>query len=315
MKTVRFYCREIGAAVLIVLVLEMLSRGVFRPIIGSPLYFTTMISFYRTLMLCLVFLALFTAVPSLRPYREIFLFLSVFVLGYFAAEVLYRSFHPKLSLMYRSSPQILTLYHLDYFFIHRLYQFIPLLFLGLLFKSYPRGYFIQYLRWGDWNAVCDTRHLITGKQKSRTWREISLFFLAILACGLIIFAVMTYLFNVPPRIAKPIGAGGVLPLLSAIFLYAVTAAIVEESFFRGFFLSLFSKVMGDEKGNIYQALIFGALHIDITSPIRSAVKLIVFSFIGWLWGKAAKETGGIGCSLMMHFGVLIALELRVYFLM
>jgi|GEM_PF-1643643 len=315
MNTARFYGREIAAAFLIFLALELLSAGILRSDIGSPVYFASAMSFYRTLVLSLFFLVIFTAVPSLRQYREIFLFLAVFVLGYFASEVIYRFFHPKLSLIYPSSAYILSFYHLDYFFIHRLYQIMPLLFLGLLFISYPGDYFRRYFRWGNWNALFTAPSLLSGKMHSRTWKEMTLFFLAVLTCGVLITAFLTYFLNIPPRTIKPIGAHGALPLLLAIFLYTVTAAFVEESLFRGFFLSLFSKVLGDTRGNIYQAFIFGILHVDITSPLRSLVKVIIFSFIGWYWGKATRETGGLACSFLMHCSVLVALELRVYFLM
>lgn len=315
MNTVRLYGREAATAFLIFLVLELLSYGILRSDRGSPVYFASAMSFYRTLLLCLLLLVIFTAVPSLRQYREIFLFLAVFVLGYFAAEVIYRFFHPKLSLLYPSSAYILSFYHLDYFFIHRLYQIMPILSLGLLFISYPGDYFRRYFRWGDWDALFTAPSLLSGKMHSRTWKETTLFFLAVLTCGVLITALLTYLFNIPPRTIKPIGTHGTVPLLLAIFLYTITAAFVEEILFRGFFLSLFSKVLGSAKGNIYQALIFGALHIDITFPLRSLAKVIVFSFIGWFWGKATKETNGVGCSFLMHCSVLIALELRVYFLM
>ncbi len=315
MNAFRLYGREITVSLLLLFVLELLSYGMLKNSPGSPVYFAAATSYYRTFVLCLLFLVIFTSVPSLRRYREIFLFLAVFLMGYFVAEVVYRNFHPKLSLLYPSSPFVLTFYHLDYFFMHRLYQILPFLSLGLLFISYPRDYFRNNFRWGDWNALCSTPSLASKKPYRRTWKEMSLFFLAILACGLLICAVLTYGFNIPPRTIKPIGAHGTVPLLSAILLYTVTAAFVEENFFRGFFLSLFTKLLHASKGNIYQAILFGAIHFDITSPLRSLAKMVIFSFIGWLWGKATLETRGLGCSFLMHCSVLIALELRVYFLM
>jgi hypothetical protein len=299
--------REIIVALLSMLVLIGLHSGYFSIFEGSnPIYFSKFANYFRGLLLNLIIIIIFLIERRLRPYREIFLFLQVFILGYFAADLLYRGFHPKLSVMYRGSPFIIALYHMDYFLLHRLYQIIPLTLMALFFFTYRHGYFANYFHRGDWNAPTD----LVGK-KGATWKRGTLFFLSVLFGAFFLLTVSSLFSPQGSSRLKPHGEAALL-LLVPIVLYSLTAALIEESFFRGLFLPLFEKSFA-QRGNIYQALLFGGIHYDAMNPQLSLVKFIIFSFLGWYWGRATKETGGIGCSFLMHSAIIVTLELRVNF--
>ncbi len=302
MTFLRSHVREALVAALSLAVVVLIGSGFFIHFDREGLfYFTTFRAYGRALFVTLVMLALFTAIPRLRPYRDIFMFFLVFFLGYFVADLLYRSCHVKLSVLYPGSPHMRAFRHMDYFLLHRAYQLIPLAVTLLFYFTYPKGHFTSFLRFGD----MDSPTRVVGREADN-WRRVTGFFVSILFGFLALMALVSPGFF--RAAAASFQSGGFFLLLS-IFFYSALAAFIEEVFFRGIFLSVFEKTLG-ERGNLYQAFLFGAIHFDITNPANSVLKLMLFVFLGWLWGRAAKETGGLGAPWLMHFAIIVALELR-----
>jgi membrane protease YdiL (CAAX protease family) len=299
----REYWRESLIIACTLAVLTGLFSGFFIPFErGNLIYFSSFANYARGLLLTLVVIIIFLAEPRIRCYREIFLFLQVFMLGYFAADLLFRGFHPKLSVIYRDSPFIVAFYHMDYYLIHRLYQVIPLGLMSLLFFTYPAGYFADYFHLGTWDVSTD----LVGKGGG-TWKRGTLFFLSVLVGGFLMLTLAHHTSTVP----RPQG-GAVALLLLSILIYALSSALMEEVFFRGLFLPIFDRTLS-QRGNLYQALLFGGIHYNVSSPLASLLKLVVFTFLGWYWGRATKETKGIGCSFLMHGAIIFILEIRANF--
>ncbi|MDQ7824800.1 MAG: CPBP family intramembrane glutamic endopeptidase [Candidatus Eremiobacteraeota bacterium] len=304
------YGRELAVTAAALIALILLLSGALKPLEGGVFYFVTFRGYVRGLFLTLCFLWLFTSVARLRPYREIFLFIMAFLLGFLGAELLYRSFHPKLSLLYPGSPFPIALLHMDYFTLHRLYQVIPLACMALLFFTYPPGYFASYLKAGDWSRETD----LVGAHMA-TWKKITAYFVAVLFYALAGFAVIAFLFPPPlPVLKAPFyGMTGLAPLFISLVLFSLIGAFMEESFFRGIFLPVFTRSLGAD-GIIFQAFLFGAIHFDISQPLGSIGKLVLFTFLGWIWGKATVETGGIGAGLVMHGAIIFAIQCKLYFI-
>ena len=302
----REYAREITVSLISLAVLIFISSGMSSHL-GEIFYFAGFRSYFRAILIGLILLVTFTAIPQLRGARTIILSLQVFILGYCGAEIVYRLFHPKLSVAFRHSSFAISFLHLDYYFIHRLYQLIPLAVMLVFFFSYPKGTFIHYFRPGDWDAATNFR-----KRRQDTWKKMVIFFLTVLLVAFILSAIISLFLPTPAKNADILKVPNWWTLLIPMMLYAFTGAFIEESLFRGIFLPVFSRFLG-ERGNLYQAFLFGGIHFDITRPDISFMKLILFTFLGYIWGRAAKETGGIGCGMVMHFAIILMLELKSNF--
>lgn len=303
MRNMRDYIREIIVSIISIAVLTVLHSGIPARLL-NVFYFATFGSYFRTILIGLILLAIFCIVPKLREARTVILFLQVFILGFLVAEILYRMFYWKLSRIFPGSPYIVSLIHFDYYLIHRLYLIIPLSILAGLFFSYPRGFFQNYFHMGDWSV-----NTTLTKRSHDTWKRICVFYSTALLITYAVFAVRALVFPTdngkPPVYNYPHWWLLVIPIM----LYALASAALEEGFFRGLFLPVFSRSVGD-RGNLYQAFLFGGIHFDIRNPEDSLAKLVIFTFFGWIWGRATRETGGLGCGILMHFATILVLELR-----
>ena len=301
----RKHLREILVVGISLLAIYGINSGLTARL-DAVIYFASFGNYLKALGLGLVFL-MFTMLPKLRDARIVLLFLQVFILGFLGSEVLYRLFHPKLTALYPDSPYFLIFYHLDYYFFHRLYQVVPLGALLLLFFSYPRKSLPSYLRFG---SLDNCTALLRSSRN--TWRKVTLFFIGIVLAVFVLYTIFSLLTQTSLVIGRFQQAPLLWMLIVPIALYGGATALLEESFFRAIFLPVFAGTM-PQRGNLYQALFFGTIHFDAAHPERSLLKLVIFSFIGWIWGKAAQETGGIGGGALMHFAILLVLEMRIWF--
>jgi membrane protease YdiL (CAAX protease family) len=263
-------------------------------------YFQGFEAFRRALLFWMIFLFF---MPPLKRYTRIFLFMQVFFLGYLGSELLFRAFPFKLGpLLPQASLYRAALDHLDYYFLHRLYSLVPLIALAGFFLWQSGGGLANRLRFGDWQA----RTNILKYPHPLPWKAVIGRFVFWLGGIFLIFLVL----SIFRGRALPI-QGGALPLLGlAILLYAAFVALFEETIFRGIFLPLFSAYWGDVGGNLMQALFFGLIHFQPGMLLVSGAKILLFTFLGWFFGRATRETEGLGASCTMHFLILVILELR-----
>jgi membrane protease YdiL (CAAX protease family) len=236
-------------------------------------------------------------IPSAHKASQILAPLMLGISGYALLEIIYNRFCIKLP----SSPfHVLDIIISDtnYYFIQRSYQYIPLLlmFIVLFWKKEDRD--TSLLRGGDWNVETD---VLGGNQRVR-WKKVVLrisfttFVLAIAA--LLLRLKLSMLIRPLPD---------QLMLIPSNFLGAINNCFIEEFLFRGMLLSIFSRAIGNKWGNILQAFLFGLVHFPSFNMVHYIAKIIVFSFVGWLFGRAALETGGIKSSWTIHSIIVISM--------
>lgn len=261
-------------------------------------YFFELDTYFYFILAFFVLNIIFMIIPITKKYSCLLNLILTIANGYLLADILYR-FHPLIitqtSLSFLGEPEI---FHLNGFFLHRLFQLIPLVMAVMLFFAYGRGYFENYLKFGDLSVET----FILNKNQAQKWRWILIKFLLWLS-GLTIF-----IFLVQTNKTK-----GYFPLfmLLPIFLYSFWNCLVEEVFFRGLLLSVSSKVMKAEIANFLQAVLFGLIHFSPMDMKMSLIKVVLFAYMGWFFGKAAMETKGIGASYLMHSLLVVGIEIRV----
>ncbi|MFH0803271.1 MAG: CPBP family intramembrane glutamic endopeptidase [bacterium] len=269
----------------------------------SLTYFQVFGAFRRAILINALWMLFLFSIPPLKRYTRIFLFVQVFFLGYLGSELLFRAFPFKFGpLLPQASPCRAAFDHLDYFFLHRLYSVVPLAALVGFFFWQSGDCLANRLRFGDWQARTD----ILKYPHPLPWKAVIGRFIFWLGGIFLIFLIFSIcrerIFNIQ---------GGALPLLGlAILLYAAFVALFEETIFRGIFLPLFSAYWGEAGGNLLQALLFGLIHFQPQMLPASGIKILLFTFLGWFFGRATRETGGLGASCTMHFLILVILELR-----
>lgn len=103
------------------------------------------------------------------------------------------------------------------------------------------------------------------------------------------------------RAIRPLMAAP-LPLL--LVLFAVLPPLCEELLFRGFVLSGFRARFGEGKAVVLSAILFGALHMELTRILPTAV-------IGLLLGFVLVRTGSLLAPILVHAvynGLLVTLS-------
>jgi membrane protease YdiL (CAAX protease family) len=258
--------------------------------------------FWIVLMLTPVF-AIFMMVKSLNKFLPIFDFLLVITCSYGITEIVYRSFTLALPGGLVGILDSRTVGHLNYFFLHRIYHLLPLASVFALFQLFPRGYFPEFLRIGKFS---EQTGIIDKTGFTRSWKEVLMWFAgwtALVFAVLVVYALWKNEF----RFSFPLG------MIVALLLYAIWNCFVEETLFRGVLLSVFSKTLSPNIANILQAFLFGIVHVDPADAVTSIIKVLLFTFLGWFFGRAARETNGIGASFIMHTMLVVCIELRLLF--
>lgn len=217
--------------------------------------------------------------------------LLAWLCGYLAVEWWFRL--APLTLPLPAAPLLVPLVeHLNTGFLHRLHQVLGLAIMGVMLRSCS-----QLIRVGD----LTTRTDILGKD--RPWRAVVERFLAYLAGALILLA----LANPAPW------RGSDALILVPVLLAALTNSLIEEIIFRGYLLAAFREHIGPSRANLLQAVLFGLIHYPSFDLTHYILKVVVFTFLGWFFGRAAMETQGLGASTLMHTGVVLAVEMRLRF--
>ena len=94
-------------------------------------------------------------------------------------------------------------------------------------------------------------------------------------------------------------------IIISFLIVSVTAGIIEEVIFRGYFLNSYKRFLGSKKAIIYSAVLFGLFHLDpnnLLSPI----------YLGLVFGILAVKTGSLVPAIfahMLHNGTTILLSL------
>jgi ABC-2 type transport system permease protein/sodium transport system permease protein len=89
-----------------------------------------------------------------------------------------------------------------------------------------------------------------------------------------------------------------IPLAALLFVGAVTPAVCEEWFFRGFVLSALRR-FGLAAAVIVSALLFGLMHV-LTSNMLSVERLLPSTFMGLVLGLVAWKTQSLWPGVLLH---------------
>lgn len=280
-----------------VLLLISLKLPILQPLARGKPYFLRFDSLFFVILAFLILDIILLLNSRLRKYNHTVNFILVLSSGYFFTEILYRLLPLKVSQETFPFLDARAIAHLNNFFLHRLFQFFPLFLLIIVFFSYRNG-FENYFRFGNLSVVTNT----LGKKSPQSWGKILFKFGLWIILILVAMIVTVSLF----RPTAPFPAIMLFPIIP----YALWNAFVEEGFFRGIFLPVLSDAFDSKWGNIIQALLFGLFHFSPGDFAISLLRLVLLSFLGWIFGKATHETKGLGTSWIIHSLIIIAIEIR-----
>jgi membrane protease YdiL (CAAX protease family) len=214
--------------------------------------------------------------------------------GYLGADLVYQGFRAKLLLSGMPLISQDAASYMNVYLVGKLYQIIPLAIIFVALFAGRRGAShwcrIGYIR---------TMTTILNRRKPMPWSAVVARIIMYLA---VVFVVMI---AVNPRTS-----GAPLGMVIPIVLYAMVNCAMEEAMFRGLFLPRFTEALGFKWGNLLQAFLFGLVHWPSFNMVHYLEKVVIFTFLGWLFGRATRETGGLSASWLVHTAIVTMVELR-----
>lgn len=231
---------------------------------------------------------------------EILSFLLLMITGYAYSEVIYARFPINIDFSHQAGVCKMVIDEINNYLIHRSYQYFPLLYIFLIYFSFGKNddFKEKYFHFGDWNQITE----LFDKSKPVSWKKALLRFSLISLALSILILFFRYKMNM---LIRPVAFEVVL--LPFDVLGAANNCFVEEFIFRGMMLTVFAGAVGTKWGNFIQAFLFGLIHFPSFSPLHLTAKIIVFTFIGWIFGRAAIETKGIKTSWVFHTVIVASL--------
>jgi membrane protease YdiL (CAAX protease family) len=117
---------------------------------------------------------------------------------------------------------------------------------------------------------------------------------------------------------KAIGQDKFILLAASVLAFSILGGAYEELWFRGLLLSRITPLLGESRGNFYQAAVFGAFEAMMLYTVTSlfidlAVFFIIGAFLGYYWGRSTLKTRSLLGPALLHAGLyaLILLPLLV----
>ena len=106
------------------------------------------------------------------------------------------------------------------------------------------------------------------------------------------------------------------PFIIITALPGALAGIAGEVWFRGLLLARIVPILGESRGNIYQAAVFGAFETVIFYMITGQaayipVIFIIGAFTGFYWGRATLKADSLAAPIFLHAGLYILLLLPI----
>jgi membrane protease YdiL (CAAX protease family) len=107
-----------------------------------------------------------------------------------------------------------------------------------------------------------------------------------------------------------------LRIAASVIVFGALAGIAGEVWFRGLLLARIVPILGESRGNIYQAAVFGAFETVIFYMITGQaayipVIFIIGAFMGFYWGRATLKADSLAAPIFLHAGLYILLLLPI----
>jgi membrane protease YdiL (CAAX protease family) len=107
-----------------------------------------------------------------------------------------------------------------------------------------------------------------------------------------------------------------LRIAASVIVFGALAGIAGEVWFRGLLLARIVPILGESRGNIYQAAVFGAFETVIFYMITGQaayipVIFIIGAFMGFYWGRATLKADSLAAPVFLHAGLYILLLLPI----
>lgn len=148
-----------------------------------------------------------------------------------------------------------------------------------------------FLRVGDVSAPMRPVRLLGFPHSDPWWR-----FGLIWGCGIASALAVVQFLIVRPSAAQ---VASIVPLLPAILLFAALNAFSEEMTYRAPMIATLGPAVGGQQALWQSAVLFGVAHyFGIPGGLSGAVLAI---FMGWILGKAMRETRGLLWPWFIHF--------------
>jgi len=213
--------------------------------------------------------------------------------GYGIMEIAYSRITVRLGLTLADPAWQAFFGNLDTYFLDRSYQYLALTVLAYaLFLSFGEG-MAFYTRVGDLTVPTT----LLGGAEPMPWRRAGG-----RIAGMIVVLGLANLFLRFPFAAD----GATVVYFLALVLGGSNNSFIEELLFRGLLLPAFLVRASPGVANWLQAALFSVIHWSYVGDgtwqpvLQEAGKLTLYLGIGWLFGRAAMETRGIGVSTVLH---------------
>gem|GEM_PF-1122905 len=266
---------------------------------GVPKEYFLALNYYIYIIGFLIILvALSLLFRPLSNAGQVLAVILLFFTGYALLEIIYFKFPLILPSDPHNRMTNLIYGDLTLYFFHRCYQYIPIAILIIVLFPTGRERLESLVKAGNWNILTG----ILDSKNPRSWegvvRRIGLMTLCLAVIALLLRLKLH-------NLMRPFEDQAVL--FPSNVLGAVNNCFIEELIFRGIFLSVFVKALGVRWGVFLQALLFGLVHFPSFNPLHYLAKVVVFTFLGWLFGRASVETGGIKTSWCLHSIIVISM--------
>ncbi|HPZ09544.1 MAG TPA: type II CAAX endopeptidase family protein [Candidatus Eremiobacteraeota bacterium] len=245
---------------------------------------------YHIFLVLFLIITIIAMTGPLKKFKKSFSLLLMWSGGFSLVEVIYTY------TSYLLPPEGSSLW----MFIVTFYQYIGIIILFLAFYSNKESFSKSFLKPG--NLKEETK--VLGYKEAIPWYMVVLrFFIAFISCFVIFLIIRKAWANC--SIAS-------LKLFIPILLASLSIGLAEEILCRGIFLGVFLQEMSERKANILQAFLFGLLHWPSHTFLFYLQKVLLFTFLGWFFGRAAMETKGILPSFIMHSTIIVGLNATMY---
>jgi membrane protease YdiL (CAAX protease family) len=137
-----------------------------------------------------------------------------------------------------------------------------------------------------------------------------------MAIGAAVFAVCIVVGIAGLYFLTTVDTNKLLLILATALTFSIIGAAYEELWFRGLLLSRLIPLIGENKANISQALVFGVfeavtVYAVTTQYIYLPVAFIVGSVLGYYWGKITTSENSIVSAALFHAGFYMLISIPI----